>query len=248
LAADRDGAAMLGEDVETSQLKIPEWLEKGTIRCDSDLWSDASSDAEDIGNLEELENFAHPEINVQEEPTPSDKYDQKKEDLAQDAIDSLQETITTSSRENLKGVKYKWHKHGVLNAIAESGKNMESGVFKYEGDPSFITRESLSGSLGGRGISHIMVDAGAEQFYVGGCVDNIIASTNITTDHHIVAADFALQIEDIEFNQAETSTIKHQWGKISNILMDQSEDASVANGFRIWPKMDTPRTEQWHKN
>ena len=124
----------------------------------------------------------------------------------------------------------------------------QSGVFKYEGDPSYITREALSGSLGGRGISHIMLDAGAEQLYVGGCVDNIIASTNITTDHHIVAADFTLQIDDIEFNQSDSSAIKYQWGKISSILMDQSEDDKEENGFRIWPKRDTPRTEQWHKN
>ena len=163
-------------------------------------------------------------------------------------VGDLQETITTTSRDNLKGVMYKWHKHGILNAVVQAGKNMELGVFKYEGDPSYITREALSGSLGGRGISHIMVDAGAEQFYVGGCVDNIIASTDITTDHHIVAADFALQIDDIEFNQNENSAIKHQWGKISSILMDQTEDASEANGFRIWPKQDTPRTEQWHKS
>ena len=43
---------------ETSQLKIPEWLEKGTIRCDSDVWSDASSDAEDVASLGDLASFS----------------------------------------------------------------------------------------------------------------------------------------------------------------------------------------------
>ena len=43
-----------------------------------------------------------------------------------------------------------------------------------------------------------MVDTGAEQLYAGGCVDKIVAGMEITTDHHISAADFAFHIEDIQ--------------------------------------------------
>ena len=39
-------------------------------------------------------------------------------------VGDLQETITTTSRDNLKSVKYKWHKHSVMNAIAEAVRSI----------------------------------------------------------------------------------------------------------------------------
>ena len=42
---------------ETTQLKIPKWLEEGTVRNDTDSWSDASSDAEDVARVDDLDSF-----------------------------------------------------------------------------------------------------------------------------------------------------------------------------------------------
>ena len=160
-------------------------------------------------------------------------------------LGDLQETISTTRRDNQGGLKYDLLKDGVLQAIHDSRKDMISIVCDYEGQEKYITRESLGDSKGGRGISHIMVDTRMEEMYVGGCVDKIIASTAFPTDHHIVAADFAFDIDNILL-QERIPVEKFKWGEISNILMEIicSEDETDPT---IRPKQDTPHTAEWER-
>ena len=110
-------------------------------------------------------------------------------------LGDLQETMTTTIKDNAGGTKYKRLEFGILKAITDSNKKMRSAVFEKEG-PSYITRVPLSGAeKGGRGISHIMIDNRMEDRYVGGCIDPLLSkSTCGTADHFIVAAEFNLGI------------------------------------------------------
>ena len=109
-------------------------------------------------------------------------------------LGDLQETITTTSRDNQGGCKYERLEFGVFNALSLVKKNFTSLVFEYEGLESHITRESLSDSTGGRGLSHILASSKVEDLYGGGCVDKPVSSCSIHSYHHIVAADFTLAI------------------------------------------------------
>ena len=91
-------------------------------------------------------------------------------------LGDLQETLSTSTRDNHGGINYKPPKHGVLNAIKSVNKHFTSVVREYEGQNRYITRESLGDSKGGRGISHILVESFPEDMYFGGCVDNLVAT------------------------------------------------------------------------
>ena len=55
---------MQEKDVEKSDLEIPDWLERGTVRYEPDAWSEASSDAEDaaedVARIDELDAFPDP--------------------------------------------------------------------------------------------------------------------------------------------------------------------------------------------
>jgi hypothetical protein len=70
---------MQRKDVETSVLEIPDWLEKGTIRCDPDAWSEASSDAEDVAEdvakIDDLDTFLA--LNEKHVASPIEDKDQK---------------------------------------------------------------------------------------------------------------------------------------------------------------------------
>jgi hypothetical protein len=101
-------------------------------------------------------------------------------------VGDLQETITRTERDNQGGYNRKQLEYGMLKAC----QDMISLVRKYNGLISYITRESLSSSIGGRGISHILGTEKIEEIYMGGCVDPIVSACSINTDHHIVAADF----------------------------------------------------------
>ena len=66
-------------DVETSEPEIPDWLEKGTIRCDPDVWSEASSDAEDaaedVARIDDLDTFLA--LNEKHGASPIEEEDKK---------------------------------------------------------------------------------------------------------------------------------------------------------------------------
>ena len=110
-------------------------------------------------------------------------------------VGDLQETITMTTRDNQGSTRYKRLDFGVLSAIEKgTHKQMTSVVHAYDAHKSYITRENPSSSNGGRSISHIMTSSVADDLYVGGCVDSIVSSTSIVSDHHIVAADFILDI------------------------------------------------------
>jgi hypothetical protein len=163
-------------------------------------------------------------------------------------LGDLQETMTTTSRDNIGGTKYKRLAHGLLQAIEDSGKTMSSVVFEKEGQQTYITREPLSGAKGGRGISHIMVDRNMEDLYVGGCVDPILSSSSCgTADHHIVAADFDLGA--IAFTLYETNpTTRYKWGAISKILMTYGEVEGETGEPQLCLKKDTKHTDEWRSN
>lgn len=158
-------------------------------------------------------------------------------------VGDLQETITRSPRDNQGGYNRKRLVHGILAATLAL-RAMISVVFEFEGLVSYITRESLSKSIGGRGISHILVSKLLVDMYVGGCVDPIVSASFINTDHHIVAADF-----DFSF-QARTHTSskpedKFHWNRISKIQVDM--DKPIPQDPNTSPSITLKEATSWTK-
>ena len=162
-------------------------------------------------------------------------------------LGDLQETLSTTKRDNHNGIHYKPPKHGIFDALQNANKHMTSVIREYEGQERYITRESLSASKTGRGISHILVDPYIEDMYVGGCVDKMVASGAFPTDHHIVAADFPFDIENICLQETEPIE-RFKWGRIANILMTLVPSPDPNNAPSLQPKLDTPRTAEWDEN
>ena len=124
------GGAMLEEDVEMSQLNIPEWLEKGktytcpqhetpswlergevrnsnTLRpnphdCLSDHWSDASSEADDIGNLEELHDTTDAAEELYETIHLAEPKYETEEDVELDSDESFNNNLDTELASDLQ--------------------------------------------------------------------------------------------------------------------------------------------------
>ena len=161
-------------------------------------------------------------------------------------LGDIQETITQTKRDNQGGCNYSRLKFGVLNAITNAKKTMASLVFEYEGEENYITRKSLSESTGA--ISHILASPKVEDLYIGGYIDKLISSFSIISDHHIVAADFILDIPSAPAPHGQPVT-KFKWGKISNILVDpvyEREDERIPT--TIVPRWNTPHTDNWKEN
>ena len=171
----------------------------------------------------------------------------KKHIIGNILLGDIQETISTTNRDNLGGIHYNPPKHGILNALRTLNRKMISAVREHEGHTSYITRESLSTSRSGRGISHILVDSRIDDMYVGGCVDKIVASGALSTDHHIIAADFAFNMEDIQL-QNGLPIEPFKWGRIANILMELIPPSEPSNTPTLKPKQDTPHTAEWEQN
>ena len=163
-------------------------------------------------------------------------------------LGDLQETITTTTRDNQGGTKYNRLEFGVLSALDRANKDMISLVYELDGTLSYITREPLSRSTGGRGISHIMGTPAMEALYLGGCVDKCLAATMIHSDHHLVAADFALQIQDLDVVMDRPPIVKYKWGTISNIKMDCVKNEENGGTPVLTPRVNTPHTDQWKEN
>ena len=64
-----------------------------------------------------------------------------------------------------------------------------------------------------------MVSSVAEVIYISGCVDAIVSSTTIVSDHHIVVADFILDIPRPPQHKSKPVT-RYKWGKISKIKIE----------------------------
>ena len=62
-------------------------------------------------------------------------------------LGDIQETISKTSRDNQGGIHYKPPKHGILNTIESTHKHRTSIVREFEGQASYITRESLGDSF-----------------------------------------------------------------------------------------------------
>ena len=124
---------------------------------------------------------------------------------------------------------------------------MISVIREYENHDSYITRESLGESKSGRGISHILVDPSIDDMYVGGCVDKIVASGAFSTDHHIIAADFAFNMEDIHLQNGDPIE-RFKWGRMANILMELIPTTKPDIPPALQPKHDTPHTAEWEQN
>ena len=179
------------------------------------------------------------------QPTTNGFLSPKQHIVGEIILGDLQETISTTTRDNLGGIHYNPPKHGILNAIRNSNRHMTSVIREHEGQKSYITRESLCESRTGRGISHILVDPRIDDMYMGGCVDKILASGAFSTDHHIVAANFAFDMEDIHLQDREP-TERFTWGRLANILMEilplalhppfnlSLTHLELLNGSRIW--------------
>ena len=124
---------------------------------------------------------------------------------------------------------------------------MISVIREYENHDSYITRESLGESKSSRGISHILVDPRIDDMYVGGCVDKIVTSGAFPTDHHIIAADFALNIEDLHLQHGDPIE-RFKWGRLANILMELIPTTKSGIPPTLQPKHDTPHTAEWEQN
>jgi hypothetical protein len=180
---------------------------------------------------------------------PEQKKGERRKYIGDILVGDLQETITMTSRDNQGSTRYKRLDFGVLNAIDKGHNNqMTSAVHAYDAHKSYITRENPSSSNGGRGISHIMTSSAAEDLYVGGCIDPIVSSTSIVSDHHIVAADFIL---DIPRPPPHTSkpVVRHKWGKLAKILVELIyEQGDESTQPSIILKENTPHTDEWKAN
>ena len=60
---------------------------------------------------------------------------------------------------------------------------------------------------------HTFASPKVEDLYIGGCIDKLISSCSIVSDHHIVAADFILDIPSAPAPHGQTVT-KCKWEKI----------------------------------
>jgi hypothetical protein len=152
----------------------------------------------------------------------------------------LQETITTTERDNMGGHFYNRMKCGVMDAIERAEKSMCSAVFEYESDHQnpYITRNEFTNSNSGRGITHIMVSSKIEDMYVGGCVDAILSSSSILSDHHLVAADFIFDIPTPPRHISQP-TKRVRWGRISNILVEMTHEDKDKNN----PQLHSPENQ-----
>ena len=98
-------------------------------------------------------------------------------------------------------------------------------VCENEGIDSYITtRECLSDTTEGRGmISRIMATSKVEDLHLCGCIDKLMSSScSIPSDHHhIVAADFLLDIRTPAPTPIGRNTVSRFkcWGRISSILL-----------------------------
>lgn len=95
---------------------------------------------------------------------------------------------------------------------------------------------------------HTFASPKVEDLYIGGCIDKLISSCSIVSDHHIVAADFILDIPSVPAPHGQT-VAKFKWEKISNILVDpvyEREDESIPT--TIAPRWNTPHTDNWKEN
>ena len=126
---------------------------------------------------------------------------------------------------------------------------MTSMVRKYNALISYITRESLSSSIGGRGISHIMGTEHIEEIYMGGCIDPIVSACSINTDHHIVAADFDFSFKS-RIPSVSIKEEKYHWNRISKILVDMEKPISLDQQEvpEIIFRESTARTSQYLQN
>jgi hypothetical protein len=157
----------------------------------------------------------------------------------------LQETITRTARDNQGSYNRKQLEYGMLKACA----HMISMVRNYNALISYITRESLSSSIGGRGISHIMGTESIEEIYMGGCVDPIVSACSINTDHHIVAADFNFSFKS-RIPSASVKEERYHWNRISKILVDMENPISSnqQEAPSITFRESTARTSQYLQN
>ena len=172
---------------------------------------------------------------------------QEKKYIGAMLMGDLQETITMTSRDNKGGHSYARMKFGVLDAIDQSSRSMCSAVYEYESDEQspYITRNELSKSNSGRGITHIMVTSKVEEMYVGGCVDNILSCSSIMSDHHLVAADLIIDIPTPP-KHSPNPTKRIRWGKISSIKVEPIyEDDESSLPSSIVPLRNTPHTDEW---
>ena len=75
---------------------------------------------------------------------------------------------------------------------------------------------------------------------MGDCIDKLVASGAFPTDHHIIAADFAFNIDPFNINEGSKTT-RYKWGRISNILLndayvDQSTSDRTSESCKYVPR------------
>ena len=75
----------------------------------------------------------------------------------------------------------------------------------------------------------------------------LVASGEFPTDHHIVAADFAFDMDNIIL-QERTPVERFKWGRLSKILLDLATSHDPDSAPTLKPKRDTPHTAEWEEN
>ena len=80
--------------------------------------------------------------------------------------------------------------------------------------------------------------------YLGGCIDPIVSACFISTDHHIVAADFNFSFQTRAQCKARKAERIH-WNKISTILVDM--DKPIPADPFISPRITFRDSTSWTK-
>ena len=69
----------------------------------------------------------------------------------------------------------------------------------------------------------------------------------VVASHHIIAADFAFNMEDIHLQNGDPID-RFKWGRLANILMELIPTTKSGIPPTLQPKHDTPHTAEWEQN
>jgi len=146
----------------------------------------------------------------------SKKWKKEHSDIQIILLGDLQETISTTNRDNI-GL---YRQEKVCNGILELTKNShESIVRKIDGKQEYITR---FGSEGGRGIDHILtpVNSPMSSWITNAKVDRQTGAEFFPSDHSMISCTFKRDSQNN--NEGGNLKTRYNYKKICSIKMKQS--------------------------
>ena len=141
----------------------------------------------------------------------------------------LQETLTETDADNIG----KCRKPMLPNGILKNSANTHLSIVRaHTNDQPYVTR---FGSVGGRGIDHILVpnDASSRDWFIGGSIDKIESAKFFPSDHALLTCSFVRHSSNNKMNGDESEVsdfkkifqIKVKRTGINNdeIILDESQ-------------------------